>query len=239
MQKIEFTKMHGLGNDFVIIDRRSKKIEINNNLMNERPGVMKLTKKWAERRIEDLSSKYLSTGPSYFVGVYDANKLVGFVTYTIEGNNEYGNMPSSLNIWDIMYLNNKAAINIWNYCLNIDLVDEINAKGVPEDDVLESLLISPGSLNARITTSFWIRIVDVIKALEARSYNEKGKLIFKLSDSIINQNNNTFLLDNIDGNLFWSKGESARWMNIAMIELSLIHIPSPRDGLLSRMPSSA
>ena len=170
-------------------------VEINNNLMNERPGVMKLTKKWAERRIEDLSSKYLSTGPSYFVGVYDANKLVGFVTYTIEGNNEYGNMPSSLNIWDIMYLNNKAAINIWNYCLNIDLVDEINAKGVPEDDVLESLLISPGSLNARITTSFWIRIVDVVKALEARSYNEKGKLIFKLSDSIINQNNNTFLLD--------------------------------------------
>ena len=170
-------------------------LEINNNLMNKRPGVMKLTKKWAERRIEDLSSKYLSTGPSYFVGVYDANKLVGFVTYTIEGNNEYGNMPSSLNIWDIMYINNKAAINIWNYCLNIDLVDEINAKGVPEDDVLESLLISPGSLNARITTSFWIRIVDVIKALEARSYNEKGKLIFKLSDSIINQNNNTFLLD--------------------------------------------
>lgn len=170
-------------------------LEINNNLMNKRPGVMKLTKKWAERRIEDLSSKYLSTGPSYFVGIYDANKLVGFVTYTIEGSNEYGNMPSSLNIWDIIYINDKAAINIWNYCLNIDLVDEIYAKGVPEDDVLESLLISPGSLNARVTTGFWIRIVDVIKALETRSYNEKGKLIFNLSDSIINQNNNTFLLD--------------------------------------------
>ena len=27
MQKIEFTKMHGLGNDFVIIDRRSKVID--------------------------------------------------------------------------------------------------------------------------------------------------------------------------------------------------------------------
>ncbi len=170
-------------------------VEINNNLMNKRPGVMKLTKKWAERRIEDLSSKYLSPGRSYFVGIYDANKIVGFVTYSIEGNDEYGNMPTSLNIWDIIYINDKAAVNIWNYCLNIDLVDEINAKGVPEDDVLESLLISPGSLNARITTGFWIRIVDVIKALETRSYNETGKLIFKLSDSIIKQNNNTFLLD--------------------------------------------
>ena len=29
---------------------------------------------------------------------------------------------------------------------------------------------------------------------------------------------NSFLLDNIDGNLFWSKGESVRWINIAMIE---------------------
>jgi len=35
MQKIEFTKMHGLGNDFVIIDRRSKKIEINDNLIRK------------------------------------------------------------------------------------------------------------------------------------------------------------------------------------------------------------
>ena len=35
MQKIEFTKMHGLGNDFVIIDRRSKDIEINDNLIQK------------------------------------------------------------------------------------------------------------------------------------------------------------------------------------------------------------
>ena len=35
MQKIEFIKMHGLGNDFVIIDRRSKKIAINDNIIQK------------------------------------------------------------------------------------------------------------------------------------------------------------------------------------------------------------
>ena len=35
MQKIEFTKMHGLGNDFVIIDRRSNKVEINEDLIQK------------------------------------------------------------------------------------------------------------------------------------------------------------------------------------------------------------
>jgi len=35
MQKIKFVKMHGLGNDFVIIDRRSENIEINDNLIKK------------------------------------------------------------------------------------------------------------------------------------------------------------------------------------------------------------
>ena len=32
MQNIEFIKMHGLGNDFVIIDRRINEIEISKEL---------------------------------------------------------------------------------------------------------------------------------------------------------------------------------------------------------------
>ena len=35
MQKIEFIKMHGLGNDFVIIDKRSNEIEINDDLIQK------------------------------------------------------------------------------------------------------------------------------------------------------------------------------------------------------------
>ena len=35
MQKIEFIKMHGLGNDFVIIDKRSNNIEISENLIQK------------------------------------------------------------------------------------------------------------------------------------------------------------------------------------------------------------
>ena len=34
MQNIEFTKMHGLGNDFVIIDRRNNKINVTKDLIN-------------------------------------------------------------------------------------------------------------------------------------------------------------------------------------------------------------
>ena len=35
MQNIEFIKMHGLGNDFVIIDKRSKDIPINEDLIKK------------------------------------------------------------------------------------------------------------------------------------------------------------------------------------------------------------
>ena len=35
MQKIDFIKMHGLGNDFVIIDNRINTINITKNLINQ------------------------------------------------------------------------------------------------------------------------------------------------------------------------------------------------------------
>ena len=35
MQKIEFIKMHGLGNDFVIIDRRTNNVEINKDIIHK------------------------------------------------------------------------------------------------------------------------------------------------------------------------------------------------------------
>ncbi len=35
MQKIEFIKMHGLGNDFVIIDNRQNKVEISKDIINK------------------------------------------------------------------------------------------------------------------------------------------------------------------------------------------------------------
>ena len=35
MQKIQFIKMHGLGNDFVIIDRRIDNVEINKDIINK------------------------------------------------------------------------------------------------------------------------------------------------------------------------------------------------------------
>ena len=35
MDKVNFIKMHGLGNDFVVIDKRSKNIQITKDLINQ------------------------------------------------------------------------------------------------------------------------------------------------------------------------------------------------------------
>ena len=41
MQIIEFIKMHGLGNDFVIIDNRQNNVEISKNIINLDPNDQK------------------------------------------------------------------------------------------------------------------------------------------------------------------------------------------------------
>ena len=49
MQKIEFIKMHGLGNDFVIIDRRNIHVEINKDIIF--PLTMRATRSLVKRSV--------------------------------------------------------------------------------------------------------------------------------------------------------------------------------------------
>ncbi len=54
MQKVEFIKMHGLGNDFVIIDKRSKDISITDNII----------KKLSDRRTGAGCDQLITINPS-------------------------------------------------------------------------------------------------------------------------------------------------------------------------------
>lgn len=73
---------------------------------------------------------------------------------------------------------------LWHYLCSIDWVTRIKTDRRAPDDLLPLYLPDPRA--ARITTQgdwLWVRILDVVRALEARTYQGEGSLVLEVADA--------------------------------------------------------
>jgi predicted acetyltransferase len=72
---------------------------------------------------------------------------------------------------------------LWHYLCSIDWVMQVKSGWRAPDDLLPHLLPNPPA--ARITMQsdwLWVRILDVVRALEARTYEGEGALVLEVVD---------------------------------------------------------
>ncbi|MGW3283946.1 GNAT family N-acetyltransferase [Streptomyces sp. NPDC001002] len=72
---------------------------------------------------------------------------------------------------------------LWHYLCSIDWVTRVKSGPRAPDDLLPLLLPDPRT--ARLTTQadwLWVRILDVVRALEARTYEGTGSLVLEVTD---------------------------------------------------------
>jgi predicted acetyltransferase len=72
---------------------------------------------------------------------------------------------------------------LWHYLCSIDWITKVTSDGRAPDDLLPHLLPDPRA--ARITTQadyLWLRVLDVVRALEARTYEGAGALVLDIVD---------------------------------------------------------
>lgn len=72
---------------------------------------------------------------------------------------------------------------LWHYLCSIDWVQTVKSGWRSPDDLLPHLLPDPRA--ARITTQadwLWVRILDVARALEARTYEGQGSVVLEVVD---------------------------------------------------------
>lgn len=89
----------------------------------------------------------------------------------------------------------QAAEALWRYALSMDWVTWITSGYRAPDDVLPLLLGDPRA--ARIVTHadfMWLRVLDVVTTLEARTYATTGSLVLRLHDAA-GHADGTFRLD--------------------------------------------
>jgi predicted acetyltransferase len=112
--------------------------------------------------------------PLFFAICGEGGEQTGYVSYRMRrsGDSDMG----TLEVVEQVSATDTAHATIWRFLLNFDLVGKIKAENRPSDDPLWWMLSDPRRLNRKSHDSLWIRLLDVQKALEARTYGADGRL---------------------------------------------------------------
>ncbi|MET9763189.1 GNAT family N-acetyltransferase [Streptomyces sp. NPDC006372] len=158
--------------------------DLHDRLRRARPGLVDRDELWWQ-----LDTGAVRFDPSWkqpFFAVYRSasGEVEGLAVYEVDDNWGDGKLQP-LNTATVRWLigtTPAAERALWQYLCSIDWVARVKSGPRAPDDLLPHFLPDPRA--ARITSLadwLWVRILDVVRALEARTYEGEGALVLEVA----------------------------------------------------------
>ncbi|MGY6653103.1 GNAT family N-acetyltransferase [Amycolatopsis sp. TRM77291] len=121
----------------------------------------------------------------------------GFVVYqTIDTRDRQApERGALLDIRELHAATPQAWAGLWRFLLSIDLVSAVAGRGRPLDEPLAELLTDPRAVNTtEVIDDLWLRLVDVLAALRARSYGTAEPVVLEVHDKQLPANDGRYVV---------------------------------------------
>jgi len=166
------------GQSYFIEESEAREIfpQIYAKAIENRVGMVRRNENWWEFRFREPGLKG-GDPKSWFVKYQKNGENDGYLRYTIN--------DVELNVIELIASSHEAYSSLWRLCLDMDLVDTIKAEHRPVDEELKWMLADPRRLVEHSCDRYWVRLVDVKKALSQRSYLVDGSLTLEVRDSFL------------------------------------------------------
>ncbi|WP_406269975.1 GNAT family N-acetyltransferase [Streptomyces sp. NBC_00191] len=150
------------------------------------PGVVSRNERWWQLNTGQVQLPGQPwTEPYYAVYRSASGEIEGLLAY--EADDKWGDAKQPLNtatVRELLALTPAAERALWHYVCSVDWIATVKSGYRAPDDLLPLLLPDPRA--ARILTHadfLWVRILDVVRALEARTYAAAATLVLDVQDS--------------------------------------------------------
>ncbi len=154
-------------------------------LRRQQPGALSRTHAYWEWLLSNPHGSSEGFGTRLYVAYEGPSGAVeGAAHYRIKPDWTNGLPNGTLLLRELYAATSEAREALWSYFLNADLVTTVRAVSRPTDDPIRWLLADPRRLRSvALNDDLWLRILDVPKALAARSYAATDTLTLEVTDA--------------------------------------------------------
>ncbi|GGQ24986.1 UPF0256 protein [Streptomyces griseomycini] len=158
--------------------------DLHERLRRVQPGAVGRTDLWWQLATGAVRFHPTWKEPCFAVYRSADGEVEGMAAYTAD--DHWGDAKQPLNTVSVNWLigvTPAAERALWHYLCSIDWVVRVKSGWRAPDDLLPHFLPDPRA--AAVTTQadwLWVRILDVVRALEARTYEAAGSLVLEVVD---------------------------------------------------------
>lgn len=139
---------------------------------------------WLENTGQLVTPENPWTEPFHALYRSPSGEVEGMVTYATEDSWSDGGQPrNTATVQRLIATTPAAERALWHHVCSIDWVSAVKAGHRAPDDLLPLFLPDPRA--ARVSGQsdwLWVRILDVVRALEARTYEASASLVLEIGD---------------------------------------------------------
>ena len=92
---------------------------------------------------------------------------------------------ATVDVVDLAWVSAPAYLRLWRFLADLDLVQRVRWRRAPAADPLEWALVDPFAVRVtRVEDMLWVRVLDVVAALEARPWGRDGEVVLEVDDPL-------------------------------------------------------
>lgn len=162
-------------------------------LLPERPGALDRSELFWERELLDRPDDRKGAPPIRYAMHFAADGgLDGYARFKVSSPWNGDQIDGEVEIVEVEAADAQARAGLWRFLFDLDLVRRFRAHGIAVDEPLRYLLADPRTLTTTLTDSTYVRIVDLPKALAARSYGAALDVVVRVGDPLLAHNDGVF-----------------------------------------------
>jgi predicted acetyltransferase len=149
----------------------------------ETPGMFARSSNWWQARtLDDPEWRRGPNGDLQCAILDNAGQPTAYALYRMNSSVERGLQAGSVAVIEAVGDSPEATRAIWRYLLDIDWMARVKAWLLPLDHPLLLLLAEPRRLGFSLRDGIWVRLLDIMTALSARSYQPQGSVVIEVID---------------------------------------------------------